>query len=122
MKNRLNITLLILWLVSTVACVVNWVTFLNLPSFILPVIPAFCSQLLLCRLSRRWFVLALPWLPVLGLLGIAGWYAIFGSGWDMLAALIFGLAAIAPAVGAGIGWLVWWLMQRNRQNNSTEEC
>ncbi len=122
MKNRLNITLLILWLVSTVVCVINWITFIDLPAFFLPLIPAFCIQLLLCRVTRSGWLRALPALPVVALLGIAGWYAIFGSGWDMLAAIIFALAAIAPAVGAAIGWLVWWLIHRKKRNISTEEC
>ena len=119
MKNRLNVILLILWLVTAAACVVNWLTFLDLPAFILPVVPAFCSQLLLCRLTQKGWVRALPVLPVPALLAVAGWYAIFGSGWDMLAALIFGLAAIAPAVGVILGWLVWRLA---RQNTFSKEC
>jgi len=73
MKNRLNIALLALWLVSTVGCVVNWLTFLDLPSFFLPLIPAFCSQLLLCRVTKNGCLRALPVLPVLGLLAMAGW-------------------------------------------------
>ena len=122
MRNRLNIILLALWLVSAVVCVVDWLTFLNLPSFFLPFIPAFCSQLLLCRVTKSGYLRVLPVLPILALAGIAGWYAIFGSGWDLLGALIFGLAAIAPAVGVGAGWLVWWLSQRHKRNKTSEEC
>lgn len=114
MKNRWNIALLILWLVGAVGCAVNWLTFFDLPSFFLPVIPAFCSQLLLCRVTKNGWLRALPVLPVVVLLVLAGWYAVFGSGWDMLAALILALVAIAPAVGAGIGWLVWWLAGRRK--------
>ena len=116
MKNRLNIALFVLWLVSAVACVVNWLTFLDLPGFFLPVIPAFCSQLLLCRITKSRWLRALPLLPILFLLGLAGFYLVRDSGWDRLAALIFALAAIAPAVGMGIGWLVWWLAQRHKRN------
>lgn len=122
MKKRLNITLLVLWLVSTAVSIVNWITFIDLPSFVLPLIPAFCSQLLLCRVTKSGWLRALPALPVAALLALAGWHAIFGSGWDMLAALIFAFASIAPAVGVGLGWLAWWLMQRKNQNISTEEC
>ena len=122
MKNRLNIALLAIWFVSAVVCVVNWLTFINIPSFVLPVIPAFCSQLLLCRVTKNGWLRALPALPVLGLLGLAGWYAIFGSGWDMLAALIFALAAIAPAAGVIIAWLVWWLTSWKQKKLSPEEC
>lgn len=122
MKNRLNIALLIVWFISTVFCVINWLTFLDIPSFILPVIPAFCSQLLLCRLTGNGWLRALPVLPVLGLLGIAGFYFVRDSGWDRLAALIFGLADIAPAVGMILGWLVWWLTNQKKRNSSAEEC
>ena len=122
MKNRLNIALLAIWLVSTVICVINWLTFLDLPAFFLPFLPAFCSQLLLCRVTKSGRLRALPVLPVLALLALAGWYAVFGSGWDMLAALIFALAAIAPAVGVAAGWLAWWLAGRKKRNLSTEEC
>ena len=117
MKNRLNITLLALWAVTTVFCVVNWLHFLDLPGFVLPVVPAFCSQLLMCRVTRNGWLRALPALPVPVLLGIAAYYLIWGSGWDALAALIFGFAAIAPAVGVGIGWAVWglWLWRKKRR-------
>ena len=122
MKNRLNVALLAIWLVSTVVCIANWMTFLDLPSFFLPFIPAFCSQLLLCRLTKNGWLRALPSLPVLALLGMAGFYFVRESGWDRLAALIFALYAIAPAVGVGIGWLTWWLTGRKKQTISTEEC
>ena len=122
MKHRLNLALLTVWLVSTAGCVWSWLAYLDLPSFTLPFVPAFCSQLLLCRITKNHWLRALPVLPILFLLGIAGRYAIFGSGWDLLAALIFGLAAIAPTVGMGAGWLVWWLIQRRSQPKSTEEC
>ncbi|MBQ3134535.1 MAG: hypothetical protein IJB75_01820 [Oscillospiraceae bacterium] len=122
MKNRLNIALLILWLAGAVLCIWNWLSFINIPSFILPLFPAFCSQLLLCRVTKNGYLRALPALPVLGLLAIAGWYAIFGSGWDMLAALIFALAAISPAVGAVFGWLVWWLTELHKRTKSLKEC
>ncbi len=122
MKNRWNIALFVIWLVSAVLCAVNWLTFLDVPSFLLPILPSFCSQWLLCRITKNGWLRALPVLPVLALLALAGWYAIFGSGWDMLAALIFALAAIAPAVGAGFGWLFWWATDLKKKNNSTEEC
>ena len=111
MKNRLNITLLALWLVSTIVCIWNWLSFADLPSFILPFIPSFCSQFLLCRTTKNGWLRAMPVLPVLGLLGIAAYYLVWGSGWDALAALLFGFAAIAPAVGVALGWGVWALCQ-----------
>ena len=119
MKHRWNIILFLLWLVSTVVCVVNWIEFLDLPGFFLPFVPAFCSQLLMCRVTRNGWLRALPALPVPVLLGIAAYYLIWGSGWDMLAAVIFGCAAIAPAVGVAAGWGVWalclWRKKRQEQ-------
>lgn len=109
MKNKWNILLLALWLVSSVVCVWNWLSFIDLPSFFIPFIPAFCSQLLLCRATKNGWLRSLPVLPVLFLLGIAGFYLVRDSGWDRLGALIFGLAAIAPAVGIALGWGIWVL-------------
>ena len=122
MKNRWNIALFSIWLVSAVICVINWLTFLDVPSFLLPIIPSFCSQWFLCRITKNGYLRALPVLPVVALLAIAGWYAVFGSGWDMLAAILFAFAAIAPAVGVALGWLVWWLIERRKRNLSTKEC
>ena len=122
MKNRLNIALFVIWLVSAVLCTVNWLTFLDVPSFLLPIIPSFCSQWLLCRITKNGWLRALPLLPVLFLLSLAGFYLVRDSGWDRLAALIFALAAIAPAAGAGFGWLFWWVTDPKKKNNSTEEC
>ena len=109
MRNRVNVTLLVLWLLSAILCVWNWLTFIDLPSFFLPLIPGFCSQLLLCRMTTKGWLRALPVLPVLALLGLAAYFLVRDSGWDRLAALIFGLAAIAPAMGAALGWGVWGL-------------
>lgn len=115
MKNKWNILLLMIYLVTAVLCAVNWLNFLDLPSFFLPFIPSFCSQLLLCRVTRSGWLWALPVLPVLILLGLAAYYLVWGSGWDLLAALLFGCAAIAPAVGIAAGWGVWYLAKRKKR-------
>lgn len=116
-KNKWNILLLAVYLISAPVCAVLSITNLGILSLVLPVLPSFCSQLLLCRVSRRRWVQALPLLPVAALLAMAGFYLIRDSGWDRLAALIFGVAGIAPAVGVGLGWSIWYLMQRKQQEN-----
>ena len=112
MKNKWNILLLLIYLISAPICAVLAITSLGVFALVLPVLPAFCSQLLLCRVSKRTWVRCLPLVPVAVLLGIAGFYLVRDSGWDRLAALIFGLASIAPAVGDGLGWGVWYLGKR----------
>ena len=116
-KNKWNILLLIVYLISAPICAVLSITNLGVLALVLPVLPTFCSQLLLCRVSNRVWVRCLPLAPVLILLGIAGFYLVRDSGWDRLGALIFGVASIAPAVGTGLGWGAWdlgkWVRQRN---------
>ena len=109
MKNKWNILLLTVYLISAPVCVVLSITNLGVFALVLPVLPAFCSQLLLCRVSERTWVRCLPLVPVLILLSIAMFYLVRDSGWDRLAALIFGFASIAPAVGTGLGWGIWVL-------------
>jgi len=55
--------------------------------------------LLLLRLTGNLPVRLIPLLPIVLMLALAGYYWVFGSGWDRLITLIFGLASIAPAVG-----------------------
>lgn len=112
MKNKWNILLLLTYLMSAPICAVLSITSLGVFALVLPVLPAFCSQLLLCRVSQKTWVRCLPLVPVAVLLGIAGFYLVRDSGWDRLAALIFGLSAIAPAAGNGLGWCVWYLGKR----------
>lgn len=116
MKNKWNILLLAVYLISAPVCAVLSITNLGLLSLVLPVLPSFCSQLLLCRVSRRRWVQALPLLPVAALLAMAGFYLVRDSGWDRLAALIFGVAGIAPAVGVGLGWALWLFCEFRKQS------
>jgi len=55
--------------------------------------------LLLLRLTRKLPVRLIPVYPIALMLALAAYYWFFGSGWDALATLIFGLASIAPAAG-----------------------
>ena len=116
MKNKWNILLLAVYLISAPVCAALSITSLGVLALVLPVVPSFCSQLLLCRVSKRTWVRCLPFVPVVVLLGIAGFYLVRDSGWDRLAALIFGLAGIAPAVGVGLGWALWLFCEFRKQS------
>lgn len=91
---------------STLVCVLCCFTDISLLLFATTV-PFFCLQLLLLRLTKNWFVRLVPVYPIALMLLAAGYYALFGRGWDALAALIFGLASIAPAVGCVAAGLVY---------------
>ena len=106
MKQKVNLILAVLMAVSTAACVVLWEVEI-VWAFVLSTVPFFCVQLLLCRLVPRWWVRILPVTPVALLIGAALYLLIRDSGWDRLGALIFGLAAIGPPVGVGLGWVTW---------------
>lgn len=111
MKNKLDLVLLAGFMLSLPVCVWAWFSNMVLLLFI-TVVPFFCLQLLLCRLTGSLTARLVPVAPVLLSLAGALFYTVRDSGWDRLAALIFALASIAPAAGLLLGWLVWWLMAR----------
>lgn len=111
MKQKTNLLLTMLMTVSAVACVVLWHIEI-LWVFVLSAVPFFCAQLLLCRLTGRWWTRTLPAIPVVLVAGTALFYLLRDSGWDRLGALIFGLAAIAPTVGIVLAWGLWFLCRR----------
>lgn len=117
MKNKWNILLLAVYLITAPICTVISINYLGVFALILPVVPAFCSQLLLCRVSKRTWVRCLPFVPVVMLLSIAMFYLVRDSGWDRLAALLIGLASIAPVAGTALGWGVWYLGKRREREN-----
>lgn len=98
MKDPINKKLLPAFVLSTVLCA--GLFFLD-PALLLfaTALPFFCLQLLLLRGTGRLWLRLLPALPIALLLGAAGYYALFGRGWDTLAALILALLSIAPAAG-----------------------
>lgn len=108
MRKHVDLWLLLIFLVSLPLCVWAWFTDILLILYI-TVVPFFCVQLLLCRVTASRIARAVPALPVLVTLGLAAFYFIRDSDWDRLGALIFGAAAIAPTVGIVLGWGVWWL-------------
>ena len=114
MKQTINWLLAILMTISTVACIVLWNIDI-LWVFVLSAIPFFCIQLLLCRLTGRWWTRILPAVPVVLVAGAALFLLLRDSGWDRLGALIFGLASIAPTVGIALGWGTWWLFDYRKR-------
>lgn len=116
--HKTDVFLGILLAASTLTCIIAWNVEITVLLYITAV-PFFCGQLLLCRTTSRKRLRLLPVLPVMALAGMAAFYLIRDSGWDRLAALILGLAAIAPAVGIGLGWGMWvfalWNKKRHKQ-------
>lgn len=120
MKGKTDVLLVMLMTASALACVVLWHVEI-VWVFVLSVVPFFCVQMLLCRLTRRWWLRLQPLLPVAVLAGTALFYLVRDSGWDRLGALIFGLAAIAPTVGIGLGWGVWGICLWSKKRKMQEE-
>lgn len=100
MKDRQNRLLLLVFLLSLALCVWAWLFDIRLILF-LPVIPAFCLTLLLCR-TIRWLVV--QFLPLLLIIGIA---LLAACGW--LTATGWGILLIAPVSGCILAWAVYGL-------------
>lgn len=105
MKDRTNRNLGIGFLLGIALCAACCAIDITMILFAL-VVPFFCAQLLLLRVTKKWPLRLLPAYPIAALLLAAGYFALFGKGWDGLAALIFSLLAIAPAVGCGLAVIV----------------
>ena len=115
MRDTLKQDLGLVWalVLSTLLCIACG--FLNISMLLFATaVPFFCLQLLLLRLTRKLPVRLLPVCPIALMLAAAGYYWVFGSGWDRLATLIFGLASIAPAVGCLFALLVYRFSGRIR--------
>jgi len=115
MRDTLKQDLGLVWalVLSTLLCIACG--FLNISMLLFATaVPFFCLQLLLLRLTRKLPVRFLPVCPIALMLAAAGYYWVFGSGWDRLATLIFGLASIAPAVGCLFALLVYRFSGRIR--------
>ena len=97
----LMLTLVLSTLVCILCCYVNIAMLLFATA-----VPFFCLQLLLLRLTKKLPIRLIPLLPIALMLALAGYYWEFGSGWDRLATLIFGLASIAPVAGCFAAVLV----------------
>lgn len=107
MRNKLNLTLLLLWAAGTVACVTGVLYTFDLWWLVLCAVPSFCAQLLMCRLTRRWWLRLIPALPAALLLAAALFYFVRDDGWDRLAALIFAFAGAVSGTGIFFGWVAF---------------
>ena len=118
MKDRQNQLLLAGGILSAALCVTAWNMDIILAVHVVA-LPFFCVQLLLCRVSaqrRRW-LRAIPAVPIVLWLLLAGFYFLRDSGCDRLAALVFALMAIAPGAGCLLGWAAWGIpiLRRRRR-------
>ena len=105
MRDTSNKPLLLGFLLSLLLCAACWALNIAMLLFAL-VLPFFFAQLLLLRVTKKWPLRLLPLYPVLLMLLLAGYYWLFGSGWDALGALILGLASIAPILGCVLAVIV----------------
>ena len=80
-------------------------------------VPFFFLQLLLLRLTKRRAARLIPVYPIVLLLLAAGYFWFFGSGWDRLVTLIFGLASIAPTAGCILAAAVHRLVGASRRTD-----
>jgi len=128
MKNRTDKTLLAVFLLSLPACAFLLLIFLGIIDLdlgwssalrgrlavTLPVVPAFCLQLLLCRRVWRWIAV----LPALLTTGVVVWFtygACTATGWDSVGWLILLLLCAAPAAGIVLAWAAYGLHRLYRQ-------
>ena len=113
MKDPANKKLFGGFLLSVLLCAAVWCIDITMVLFTLG-IPFFCLQLLLLRLTKKPLLRLIPVYPVVLLLFAAGYFWFFGKGWDALAALIFGLMSIAPAVGCILAAVIYRFSGRIR--------
>lgn len=116
MKDRVNQLLLGGFLLSLALCVWAWFSDIRL-ILLIPAFPFFCVQLLLLRMTRARFCLFFPIALDLLLAFFGAFLWLLGPGWDTLLGLILLCAAIAPAVGCLLGWLVYLLSVLHRRRN-----
>ena len=98
MKNRTDLILLILFFLSMAVCVVLWFVDLMLLLYV-PVMPAFCIQLWLCRRSTSRPLRATPLIVIAAFAALGGVVVLGSNGWDQLLGWIMMLISISPAVG-----------------------
>jgi len=103
--------LLALFCISVPLCVGAWFFDLRL-LLILPALPLFCLQLLVCRKTAKRRLRLIPLSLVLLWAGCGGAILLLTSGWDQVLGLIMLWASISPAVGCVLGWLVWFILKK----------
>ena len=114
MKNRWNLLLTVLTILSVPLCFLAWIVDIRLLLF-LPALPAFCLQILLCRKTRRYVLWAIPLLCVALFCLSGAWITQINPGLDGILGVIMMFASISPAVGCVLalaGWGLCRLYQR----------
>ena len=120
MKNKLKIALLAGWIVTTAVCVSGALLVLDLWWLALCAVSGFCAQLLLCRVTHRGWLRAVPALPAAVLLILAAYLFVRDDGWDRLGALVFALIGAVYATGVFFGWVAF-LPRRNKDKADKNE-
>lgn len=114
MPDRTNRILLCAVLLSLSLCILAWLFEIRL-LLILPSLPFFCVQLLLCRVTRRGWLRAVPFLCV-AVFGLTGaWICLSARGWDTLLGLLMLFASISPVAGCALGWAAYGLTYSRRR-------
>ena len=122
MKNRANQILLFLSLLSLVIyCAIFASCFSELPINPSPLhqrlvlyvhcIPMFFVQLLLCRLSKRWWWRLIPFLPIL----VVGFVFMHFAEWYILGWILVLWWSVAPTVGCLLAWAVFFLRRARKE-------
>lgn len=107
-KNRTNLLLLVLFLLSLALCVGFW--FWNIAWLLfLPAVPAFSLQMLLCRMGRWKLLRAVPLVLAAAMAALGFYYGQQPGLGESLFGVILLLGAVSPAVGAVLAWAVWGL-------------
>lgn len=103
MKNRFDLSLLMLFFCSVPVCL--WAGGLDIRwLLILPGLPVFFLQLLLCRRTGELGIRILPTALLLLFALTGGIIVLVGVGWDTLLGWIMLLASIAPAIAILLAW------------------
>jgi len=103
MKNRFDLWLLLLFFGSVPVCL--WAGGLDIRwLLILPGLPVFFLQLLLCRRTGELGIRILPAALLLLFALSGGLILLVTSGWDALLGLIMLWSSVSPAVGIVLGW------------------
>ena len=133
MKNRLNLSLLIGFILSLAIYLILLVESIGGTPHPYPLwlqraqpllllgfhaVPFFFLQLLLCRASRQTGWTAVPLILVAGAALVCGFQFYTSSGWDFLGWGVLLLGCAAPAAGCILGWSVYgmqrlWRRERN---------
>ncbi len=133
MKNQTNKILLAAFLLTSILYILDVLIWLEIISIRRPVpyhifgpialifsaVPAFCFQMLLCRMFAGKWIRLIPMVCLLTFIIICAINFVFDSGWDSLGWLIVLLLCIAPTAGCGLAFIANHFGEK--KNRKTEE-